>query len=248
MLSHFLLPGTMNAFYSSDSQIFYRSSHSCQEQRFYFPDKISDQTEKATRALRLLYHERLQAIDMHNIPVNNLRNKITQPILVVCYLWVVTCVCFIPPLSVSATQDIAEAKVKAAGCFIPTPKGIVLGIHRVFRDIRIPFGSRKSGETARQTAARETLEETGLYVTVGPLLQTFENDTALLFQCTPETPIEDHSRLRPLDTLEMFEVIVMDPTTMLNHDGRRIRNAWRMRGDRDLLIQLFEEHKSREIQ
>jgi len=36
----------------------------------------------------------------------------------------------------------------------------------VFRDIRMPFGSRKSGETARQTAARETLEETGLDVTV----------------------------------------------------------------------------------
>ncbi len=111
----------------------------------------------------------------------------------------------------------------------------------------MPFGSRKSGETARQTAARETLEETGLDVTVGALLRTFENGTALLFRCTPKTPIEDYSRLRPLDTLEVSEVIVMDPTTMLNHGGRKIGNAWRIPEDRDLLIQLFEEHKNREI-
>ena len=173
--------------------------------------------------------------------------NVIRLISIASFVWLFSSVDPLLPPNAFAAQDVVEAQVKAAGCFIPTAKGIVLGIHPVFRDIRIPFGSRKSGETARQMAARETLEETGLDVTVGALLRTFENDTALLFRCTPKTPIEDYSRLRPLDTLEVSEVIVMDPTTMLNHDGRKIRNAWRIPEDRDLLIQLFEEHKNREI-
>lgn len=172
----------------------------------------------------------------------------TRLIATASFVWLFNCVYALPLPNALAAQDVAKAKVKAAGCFILTPKGIVLGIHPVFRDIRIPFGSHKPGETARQTAARETLEETGLDVTVGPLLQTFENDTALLFYCTPKTSIEDYSRLRPRDTREVSQVIVMDPTTMLNHDGRKITNAWRIADDRDLLIRLFEQYKNKEME
>lgn len=171
----------------------------------------------------------------------------TRLLSMISFVWLFGCAYSLLFPNAFADQDVLETKVKAAGCFIPTPKGIVLGIHRVFGDIRIPFGSRNPGETARQTAVRETLEETGLHVTVGPLLQTFENDTALLFHCTPTTPIEDYSRLRPLDALEVSKVIVIDPTTMLNHDGRKIRNAWRIPEDRALFVKLFEEYKNKEL-
>ncbi len=163
-------------------------------------------------------------------------------------LWLFSCAYLLLPFGAFPTQDEVEAKVKAAGCFIPTPKGIVLGIDTVFRDIRIPFGSHQPGETARETAARETLEETGLDVAVGALLRTFENDTAFLFHCTAKTSIEDYSRLRPVDTVEMAEVIVMDPVTMLDHDGRKIKNAWRFPEDRDLLIELFKKYKNKETE
>ncbi len=171
-----------------------------------------------------------------------------RPMSIVGCLWLFSCVYLLLPFDAFPTQDEVEAKVKAAGCFIPTPKGIVLGIGTVFRDIRIPFGSHEPGETARETAARETLEETGLDVAVGSLLRTFESDTAFLFHCTPKTAIEDYSLLRPVDTGEMAEVIVMDPLTMLDHHGRKITNAWRIPKDRDLLIELFEKYENKEAE
>jgi hypothetical protein len=83
---------------------------------------------------------------------------------------------------------------------------------------------------------------------VGVLLRTFENDIALLFRCTPKASIENYSRLRPLDALEVSEVIVMNPTTMLNLAGRKIRNAWRFPKDRPLLLELLEEYKNKETE
>lgn len=178
-------------------------------------------------------------INLHEVT----NKKMARLIRIASCVWLFSCVCVLLSANLFAARHMAEAEVKAAGCFIPTPRGVVLGIHPVFRDIRIPFGSRKTNETARQTATRETLEETGLDVAVGPVLQTFENDTALLFHCVPKTPIDDYSQLRPIDTLETSEVIVVDPGTMLNHDGRKIKNSWRVPADRDLLIRLFREYQ-----
>lgn len=152
--------------------------------------------------------------------------------------------CGLVPSNGSLAQGEARSKVKAAGCFIPTPQGVVLGISNVLNEISIPMGSHKPGETAKDTATRETLEETGLDVIVGPLLRTFENNTVFLFLCAPKAPIKDYSQLRPVDTLEIAEVIVLDPVTMLNHDGREIKNAWRFRENRHLLSELFEKYKN----
>ena len=167
----------------------------------------------------------------------------TKPLSIVAFLWVFGCYFMLVSEGSFAQQQLG-ATVKAAGCVITTPKGIVLGIGTKFGDIRIPFGAHEIGETAQDTAARETMEETGLDVDVGSLLQTFENESAFLFHCLPTRPIDDYSQLSPVDTSEIAEVIVLDPGTMLNHDGRKIKNSWRFAEDRRLLIKIFQKYKT----
>ncbi len=168
---------------------------------------------------------------------------LTKPLSIVAFLWVFGCG-FMLVSEVSFAQQQPGATVKAAGCIVPTPKGILIGIGTSFGDLRIPFGSHKTGETAQQTAARETKEETGIDVDVRSLLQTFENGTVFLFYCIPTRAIDDYSQLRPVDTSEIAEVIVLDPVTMLNHDGRKIKNAWRFPEDRSLLTNIFQKYKT----
>lgn len=138
-----------------------------------------------------------------------------------------------------------SADIKAAGCFIPTAKGMVLGVGRFYGDLRIPMGKHKPGESAHDTAVRETREEVGLTVSVGPLLRTFENGRVYLFLCTPIAPIADYSRLAPEDDAEIAEVIVLDPNTMLAHDGRKITTPWRFAHDRALMIELYNKYSNK---
>ncbi|MFQ5994833.1 MAG: NUDIX hydrolase [Acidiferrobacterales bacterium] len=135
----------------------------------------------------------------------------------------------------------ANSDFKAAGCFIPTPDGVVLGINRLLDAVQIPIGSRKANETPQQTAARETQEEIGLDVDVGRLVRTFEDGMVYLFLCHPKEPIKDYTQLRPQDTLEVSEVLVLDPVTMVNYDGRKITNAWRFPDNRPVLIELLKK-------
>ena len=167
----------------------------------------------------------------------------TKPLSIVAFLWVFGCY-FMLVSDGSFAQQQLGATVKAAGCVITTPKGIVLGISTKFGDIRIPFGLHEIGETAQETAARETMEETGLDVDVRSLLQTFENESVFLFYCIPTQPIDDYSQLSPVDTSEIAEVIVLDPGTMSNYDGRKIKNSWRFAEDRRLLIKIFQKYKT----
>ena len=135
------------------------------------------------------------------------------------------------------TPPQALTEFTAAGCFIATPYGVVLNITRGLGRIQMPMGGREPGETALQTARRETREETGLEVEIGVLLMKWDDDRVLLFQCTPMAPI-DYPALRPIDTLEVAEVLVMNPHTLLNFDGRTIDNPWRFANTRALLRAL----------
>lgn len=131
----------------------------------------------------------------------------------------------------------------AAGCFIATPKGVVLTIRRDSEAIQLPIGTRQTSESAQATAARETWEETGLDVRVGDLVETFSNETVLLFSCAPVSVIEDYARLKPIDQSEVRNVIVVEPSTMKNHDGRVIALPWRYSSDREVLRLLYEAWK-----
>ncbi len=129
--------------------------------------------------------------------------------------------------------------ITAAGCLVPTSEGIVMGINRVLNKIQLPIGRHMAGEDPRQTAARETLEETGIDVDVGALILTLENNQVYLFLCTPKTPITDYSRLRSGDEWEVSKIVVVDPNTMRNFDGTVITNAWRFPETRVFLKALF---------
>ena len=143
--------------------------------------------------------------------------------------------------SVAAGEPTSD--IKAAGCFIPTPKGVVLGIGTFRGDIRIPMGKHEAGETARETAIRETHEETGIEVTTVRLLRTLENGRVFLFLCAPVIPIKDYSLLAPVDIFEIARVVVLDPVTMLSHDGRKIDNPWRFADNRALIVELYAQYK-----
>jgi 8-oxo-dGTP pyrophosphatase MutT (NUDIX family) len=129
--------------------------------------------------------------------------------------------------------------IRATGCLIPTPKGIVMGINRLLGKIQLPMGRHVAGEDTRQTAARETLEETGIDVDVGALILTLEDNQVHLFLCVPKTPITDYSILQAKDEWEVSKVVVLDPHTMRNFDGTIITNAWRFPETRAFLKALF---------
>jgi 8-oxo-dGTP pyrophosphatase MutT (NUDIX family) len=149
-------------------------------------------------------------------------------------LWVPLFV-VVPVSQVNAEPPIIEA----AGCLIPTPKGIVMGVNRVLGKIQLPMGRHVTGEDPQKTAARETLEETGITVDVGALILTLDNNQVYLFLCAPRTPITDYSTLQAKDTWEVSKVIVLDPHTMRNVDGTIVANDWRFPETRAFLKALF---------
>lgn len=138
-----------------------------------------------------------------------------------------------------AQANAAPPSITAAGCLIPMPEGIVMGINRGLGKIQLPMGRHVAGEDPRQTAARETLEETGIEVDVGALMLTLDNNQIYLFLCTPRTPVTDYSILRSKDKWEVSKVVVLNPHTMRNFDGTIITNAWRFPETRVFLKALF---------
>ncbi len=131
------------------------------------------------------------------------------------------------------------AIIRAAGCLIPTPQGIVMGINRVLGKLQLPMGRHTSGEDPRQTAARETWEETGIEVNVDTLLFTLDENRVHLYLCAPKSPIVDYSLLQSRDKWEVSKVVVLDPHTMRNFDGAIVTNPWRFPETRVLLKMLF---------
>lgn len=128
---------------------------------------------------------------------------------------------------------------RAAGCYLPVADGVVLGINRTTNTIQLPMGQRDNDETARITAARETLEETGIAVNVGVKLLSVSKGSVHIFLCRPQTAVTEYSKLKPSDRFEVKEVLVLEPTTMTNFDGRKVSEKWRYEESR-LLIQWLD--------
>lgn len=124
---------------------------------------------------------------------------------------------------------------RAAGCYLPLADGIVLGINRSTNTVQLPIGRGDAGELARITAARETLEETGIAVNVGARLLSVSDGTVHIFLCRPQSEVTDYSSLKPNDRFEVKEVLVLDPVTLINFDGRKISEKWRHDKSRSMI-------------
>ena len=129
--------------------------------------------------------------------------------------------------SASLAQRAEDNDIEAAGCYIATPHGVVVNVNRLLSRLQLPMGRHLAGETSAQTAARETLEETGISVHVGSVLLSLNEQRVLLYTCTPVTTITDYAALSPRDVVEVSEVLVLNPHTMRNYDGRTISIDWR---------------------
>jgi 8-oxo-dGTP pyrophosphatase MutT (NUDIX family) len=129
--------------------------------------------------------------------------------------------------------------IRAAGCLISTPGGFVMGINRLINRLQIPAGRHLSGETARETAARETREETGLSVSVHDPALTLDHGEVVIFHCTPITVNVDYRNLTPIDRVEISRAMVVNPITLTTPDGERITTRWRFPEMRWLLSSVF---------
>lgn len=93
-----------------------------------------------------------------------------------------------------------DSRPSNAGCLVIHRHQVLLTVERTGR-VSLPGGTQARGESAQCTAFRETWEETGIRVTVGPLLKQFDNGFRL-FRCdagaidTALTPVPG----RPMET------------------------------------------------
>lgn len=141
--------------------------------------------------------------------------------------------------AVTTAPALGATTEMAAGCYLPLDDGVVLTINRLTKTVQLPIGGVETGESMEQTAARETLEEIGVDVEVGNRLLTLREGRVAIFVCSPKSPIKTYESLKAIDTNEVGEILVLNPHTLVNYDGRKISNRWRHPPLRFLLRALF---------
>ncbi|WP_062261073.1 NUDIX hydrolase [Endozoicomonas arenosclerae] len=103
-------------------------------------------------------------------------------------------------------QDRQETPANA-GCLITQDGKVAVVTQRLNGKYNLPGGTSDSDETSSCTAMRETAEETGHQVSVGELLQEFDNGFRL-YACTSENPTEAFA---PTNTYEIASVQWLKP-------------------------------------
>ena len=133
---------------------------------------------------------------------------------------VISAFCLASSFSMAAEQK--TPVLKGAGCIIQTEHGIVMSENNS-GELQFPVGKRNNDPTWESVAKRETMEETGIDVTVGKLLQDWAN--VRFFSCTANTTIV-FDKLVPPDVGEVKRVLAVNPHTMMDHNGQSIRVPW----------------------
>ncbi len=133
----------------------------------------------------------------------------------------------------------SDARVRSAGCYIPTPAGVVMNVGRFNGKLQLPAGARQAGESPECTARRETYEETGLEVDVGERVAERKGGRFVLFRCVPRQPLDAAVALRAPALFEISRVLVVNPLTLRDAHGEAVDVPWRFPGDRGTLRWLF---------
>ena len=122
----------------------------------------------------------------------------------------------------------------AAGCLIKMKNKLLTVRHKFSGRLGIPAGFSEGSETAMCTAYRETLEETGLTVTVHELLKEYDNGFRL-FRCQPADPVSVSDTLAvPASGIsEISEILWLDPLPIP-------RRQWRFPDQQSDLMELFK--------
>ncbi len=141
--------------------------------------------------------------------------------------------------AIDAGEPANPDHIDAAGCLVATPDGFVMGINRLIDRLQLPVGRHRAGETARETAARETMEETGLAVTVGDAALTLDDGRVVFYFCEPMDATVDFAALQPTDRIEVSRAMVVNPLTLATPDGDTIDTAWRFPRMRWLLRSVY---------
>ena len=140
--------------------------------------------------------------------------------------------------SIERTTSSESDQAFAAGCLIKMNNKLLTVRHRFSGKLGIPAGFSEESETARCTAFRETLEETGLTVTVHELLKEHDNGFRL-FRCQPSDTVNVSETLAVPATgvSEISEVLWLDPLPVPRHQ-------WRFPDQQPDLMELFKSIRS----
>lgn len=126
-----------------------------------------------------------------------------------------------------AADDSNPDKIHAAGCLISTTDGFVMVENRLLNRLQLPVGRHQAGETARQTAARETYEETGLAVITGDIALKLDQDQVILYFCEPRDQSFQDADLVPLDRVEAASAMIVHPVSLKTPAGNPVTLKWR---------------------
>jgi 8-oxo-dGTP pyrophosphatase MutT (NUDIX family) len=114
-----------------------------------------------------------------------------------------------------------------------------MGVNRLLNRLQLPAGRTISGESARQTAARETFEETGIEVNIGEVALSLDDRRVVFFHCHPSDINTDFSNLNPLDRVEVSRAMVVNPITLETPEKVPVTTPWRFPEMRWLLRSVF---------
>lgn len=124
---------------------------------------------------------------------------------------------------------------RAAGCLIKFRGRLLVVRHRLNGKLGVPAGLAGNRETAQCAANRETREEAGVEVIVGPLLN-INSDDFHLYRCRPVNPdlaLDDPLPVPSTGRGEISEVRWVDP-------HNTAKDEWRFPQDYPLLLRVYD--------
>ncbi len=132
------------------------------------------------------------------------------------------------------TAEDTHSSAFAAGCLVRSEGKMLVVRHKFSGKLGIPAGYSDGLESARCTAYRETLEETGLEVRVHEMLEEFD-DGFRLFRCSlaDYIPTSDPVDVPASGIAEISEVIWFEPDSAP-------QRQWRFPEQHPALMLLFD--------